>query len=121
MIPFDLEKALTGEKVVNKDGKEYEQFHLFKLMYHLPPLACVAKETGAIHFLFEDGSINGKALLFMAPKKIKLFIGIKKTPFSCNPDKRYHSYAFEDKEILISHLAHDLQYYKIIEIEIDEE
>jgi hypothetical protein len=65
--PFDLEKALKGEKVVTRDGREASQFFLMKgneyghnLVFQLDGQARAFPEWGKV------GTVDD---LFMAPKE----------------------------------------------------
>lgn len=75
MKPFDLEKALAGEKVVTRDGREVGQIFRFD---------CVSKRCirgvvdRTILSWYECGSHFNETVndldLFMAPKKLSGFI-----------------------------------------------
>lgn len=71
MKPFNLERALAGDPVVNADGDEYIEFR------HLPSardgyqVVCVRKHSGYLACFTEDARDypGHPPLLFMAPKK----------------------------------------------------
>ena len=80
MIKFDLEKALAGEKVVTRDGREVTQLHVFNcgddVEYNV---------YGVVGCGVEDFSVKGKWAhgeneldLFMAPKKLSGFVNVYK-------------------------------------------
>jgi hypothetical protein len=78
MTKFDLEKALAGDKVVTRDGREVTQ--LVKIV-----ISCEVFLAGAIH---GDGHVSswiGTGIeaqggededLFMAPKKLSGFVNV---------------------------------------------
>lgn len=78
MKPFDLEKALAGEKVVTRDGTEVTQITEFdcKSPWKVHALVMgnveVYKEDGSYHEDKEE-SVND---LFMAPTKLSGFINV---------------------------------------------
>lgn len=74
-IPFDLNRALAGEKVVTRDGREVTQLTRFKCNEE-----CLA---GVIDGVLETWHETGKYLtndsgcsydLFMAPKTVKRWV-----------------------------------------------
>jgi hypothetical protein len=81
MNNFNLEKALAGEKVVTRDGREVTQLVMFKtdskgVLYGLD----VDNDTIESWFTsgaYHDGLISGADLL-MAPKKLHGFVGISR-------------------------------------------
>lgn len=101
MKPFDLEKALAGDPVVTRDGREVTQIHLF--------------DTTAKHRLFgvlfgevEAFSIDGRywdngdseADLFMAPKKRTVWVNL----YAHRPNAFYYN-TQEDADVdLVSEL-----------------
>lgn len=90
MKAFDLEKALAGEKVVDKLGREYIDFHLFtKNKYDSRSLICVDKENGQYNYFHQNGTSGSKEpYLFMAPKTktfwINIYKLIKNNGYSCS-------------------------------------
>ena len=92
MIEFDLEKALAGEKVVTRDGREVTQLVNFMVMTGRSLCGVVDKELctwlidGSRRVAGQDVS---RYKLFMAPKKHKGFIGVcmtnKRNTFISNP------------------------------------
>jgi hypothetical protein len=79
MSKFNLEKALAGEKVVTRDGREVTQLVMFKadskcVLYGLD----VDNDTIESWFTsgtYHDGLISGADLL-MAPKKLSGFVNV---------------------------------------------
>lgn len=72
MKPFDLEKALAGERVVTRSGLPVPEVKLFTTVpYHNPTLACVIQ--GNVVMLHRDGRFGRQSSsdhpwdLFMAP------------------------------------------------------
>ncbi|PHS02420.1 MAG: hypothetical protein COA78_21100 [Blastopirellula sp.] len=80
MIKFDLEKALAGEKVVTRDGREVAQLVRFKCSIdETYPVTCVL--DGMIERYRDSGGYseinqNHCSDLFMAPKKLSGFVNI---------------------------------------------
>lgn len=78
MEPFNLEKALKGEKVVTKDGREVTQLHLFDLSKSISMLAGVLDG----HICTWGANGNSSLItemekdLFMAPKKREYWVNI---------------------------------------------
>ena len=78
MTPFNLEKALAGEKVVTRDGREITQFHMFS-MTNLPILYGYDDDNDTVEQWFADGKYHHTegecgGDLFMAPKKLIGFV-----------------------------------------------
>ncbi len=80
MIKFDLEKALAGDKVVTRDGREVTQLHYFKGVD-------VGRECiygfldGDVREYFDGGVYNVESNenandLFMAPKQLSGFVNV---------------------------------------------
>lgn len=66
--PFDLEKALAGEKVLTRIGEEVTQIHLFKCRNNNGPLHGVVNDL--VHCWGDDGCVfsdskNSELDLFM--------------------------------------------------------
>lgn len=76
--PFDLEKALKGERVVTRDGRE-----VFDIA-HMPKSTALYKVYafvgGNVETFRENGNWNGLGLhandLFMAPKKKVIWVNL---------------------------------------------
>jgi hypothetical protein len=98
--PFDLEKALAGEPVVTRDGINVEEIFYFAKALHVRRKLCSI--FGGRYYFYEE---NGKYLqdqdycldLFMAPKKKKLYIAIKKIKDSDQPITHRSSSAYEEE------------------------
>lgn len=56
LIPFDLEKALSGAKVVTRDGRLITDWHYFKNTNETYPIYFVHKDT--IETCMIDGTFN---------------------------------------------------------------
>lgn len=72
--PFDLERALAGDKVVTANGREVTELHYFKTMLGGFPIFAVV--NGAIHRFTIEGEwyyhdSEGKSHLLIAPKTKK--------------------------------------------------
>jgi hypothetical protein len=80
MIKFDLEKALAGEKVITRDGREVTQITKFKGVTGERE-SIYATLNGVVMSYYETGeytldrNIAGENL-FMAPKKLSGFINL---------------------------------------------
>jgi hypothetical protein len=71
MKPFDLERALAGDKVVTRDGREVTQVTKFDIE---KPACVYGVINGHIHTFNEIGRYNNVESLndlFMAPKVVK--------------------------------------------------
>lgn len=77
MIKFDLERALAGDKVVTRDGREVTQLTKFDLDMNTNMFYVAAVVDGGILCRFSQYGLcsehNGSDL-FMAPKKLSGFI-----------------------------------------------
>lgn len=76
LLPFDLQRALSGDKVVTRDGREVTQLHKFHAHRVTYPVVGVLdgkliswNELG--EFLSESSNEND---LFMAPKTVKRWV-----------------------------------------------
>ena len=78
MIKFDLEKALAGEKVVTRDGREVTQIHKFDISDDNPIFGVISDkvfsyvDTGEYHHDKRESAHD----LFMAPKKLSGFVNV---------------------------------------------
>ncbi len=83
MIPFDLEKALAGEKVVTKDGREVTQFSSFDLEKNSNMFSFAAVVDGKSLLRFNQYGVSELVIdssnLFMATKKLSGFVNVYKT------------------------------------------
>jgi hypothetical protein len=85
MIKFDLEKALAGEKVITRNGREVTQITKFKGVTGERE-SIYATLNGVVMSYYETGeytldrNIAGENL-FMAPKKLSGFINIYEDGF----------------------------------------
>lgn len=77
MTEFDLERALAGDKVVTRDGREVTQLALMDDAAEMCVAGVVSRE---IETFTEDGCNSGLGIghkdLFMAPKKLSGFVNI---------------------------------------------
>lgn len=79
MIPFNLEKALAGDKVVTESGDEATQLTLFKVMNARPLCGVIGK---SLFTWTESGKRDGSGDLgcgkdlFMAPKPLRGFLNV---------------------------------------------
>ena len=72
LTPFNLERALTGDKVVNKRGYEYNQFSVIKTLNSTLINCYSVSGNCANQYLEKD--VN--TILFMAPKMGKGFVNV---------------------------------------------
>ena len=78
MKAFNLEKALAGEKVITRDGREVAQLHVFdcdsiQTLYgvmedHVEQWNCIGE--------YHAGTAKHATNLFMAPKKLSGFVNV---------------------------------------------
>lgn len=126
MKPFDLEKALAGERVVTRDGRNVNQLTLFKFKDH-DYLYGVIEGSNDLsawnpyshgagkHIICDINEID----LFMAPKKVKRWILIHNKEDengACETSAMYKSKA----ELLYYHGTPEKVPFQILEIEVDE-
>jgi hypothetical protein len=99
MKPFDLQKAIAGEKLVTRDGREVTEFCHFKTIRNTV-YPCFAVIDGTSEEFTVDGryqhGANGIHDLFMAPKKRTVYVQIfnKKTD---SESPALKAVAFENK------------------------
>ena len=76
MNKFNLERALAGEKVITRDGREASQFKTFHST-NGAKVACVI-DGFIVVFLGNDGVAkhDNNLDLFMAPKKLSGFVNV---------------------------------------------
>ncbi len=108
MIKFDLEKALAGDKVVTRDGRDVTQLHRF-----LVKNGTLARSLGSndifcavidgyvgsvtvkgVYSVYSDGDGELDLDLFMAPKKLSGFV----VGFATDDGKSTFSNTFATKE-----------------------
>lgn len=78
MKPFDLEKALAGEPVVTRDGREVTQVTKFDLIddvYMIHAVIYGDLESFTLNGEYSKGK-ESELDLFMAPKKLSGFINV---------------------------------------------
>lgn len=83
LIPFDLERAIAGNELITKKGKEVTQFFRFdkafrdedKIFVVIDGKIKTYNDLGEYAFKVNDDKIND---LFMKPKKKKLYICVLK-------------------------------------------
>lgn len=103
--PFDLQKALAGEKVVNRSGKEIKGINWTKY-----PIEDAYRDTYTLRGKLVDGT-DSLYDLFMAPKTKTVWINIY---------KRHNSpYHLTEEEAVIFRFRED--YIKTISVEIPNE
>lgn len=79
MKEFNLERALAGEPVVTRDGREVFQLHLFKDTYYAPLYGVIG---GHVYAFTQDGRYGGKHDtvhdLFMKPVILEAWLNVYK-------------------------------------------
>ena len=76
LLPFNLQRALAGDKVVTRGGREVTQLTRFDCK---TSFTVVGVMDGAVHTWKEDGRYveqSSRYDLFMAPKTIKRWVNI---------------------------------------------
>ncbi len=116
MKTFDLARALAGDPVVDVNGNEANQFHLFNLNKRYNTLICVINSE--LHYFDENGRYDHNEYLFMAPKIKTYWINIFKNPYNIiYTDTRTYQSKHEAIEF---NILHGLEYIKTISFEIEE-
>lgn len=124
--PFNLERALAGDKVVDNMGCEYIDFHLFtEMKYDNRSLVCIDKIHGQYNFFYENGSTGeNEPFLFMAPKTKTYWINIYRSNKLENDiffPKFTQGSILEHQEALIEEIERvSLKLKKTISFEIEE-
>ncbi len=94
LLPFDLQRALAGDKVVTRDGREVTQLTKFEITENEYPLIGVVgdriRSWTIKGQLFRDGRF-AECDLFMAPTTVKRWVNFYETE---HPDKS-NGYAFK--------------------------
>lgn len=79
MKPFNLEEALSGKKVVTRDGREVTELHLFKVNMDFPLSVVVDKHIESFtkdgQYYYETGS-ESPFDLFMASGKVTKWVNV---------------------------------------------
>ena len=88
MKPFDLEAAKRGEPLVTRDGRS--AIFVAHLPECNPRCRVIARVGEEAHMFGEDGRTLRDGViyhddLFMAPKKIKVWVAILKASSGCEP------------------------------------
>lgn len=117
LIPFDLEKALEGEQVITRDGKDVTQFTFFRTKKYDPyPI------FGVVNGELQRFQQSGKRMLndyphhldlFMKPELIESWVNVY---INCNR-LFVGQGSFETKEDAISNLNPSMTYIKTIKID----
>lgn len=101
LLPFDLEKASTGEPVVTKGGEKVIEFHLLPEWLNSPsPLVARFENIPPMNYK-KDGSLHASCLnhleLFMLEEPKKYYVNIYKD----SSGKLYPSRIFKESEMHI--------------------
>ncbi len=130
MKPFDLEAAKRGEKVINREGNfpriicfDYKSNGIENLIVLHPYINLSNKQTEASVSHYLDGRFltnkEHEYDLFMAPKKIKLMNILMRDKKTGNYFVPHYSF-LPNRNILHYVKSDDVEFVKIIEIEVDE-
>lgn len=113
MEKFDLERALAGEPVITRDGREVTEIHLFKTVKTDYPLIVVV--GGDNHEYTEEGKFNINVSsnddLFMKPKVIEGWFNVYLVGV-----KIWTSSAYESEERAKQNIGNFDTYIKTIKI-----
>lgn len=120
LIPFNLERALAGDPVVTREGKQVAEIHYFKTVNSL---YAVIDNLLISFYTCGNYSLNKEYPddLFMAPKTKKLWIGVSKMQDE-DADTNCHVlsyYGYSDLEVLKKNVGDNYNHF--IQIEIPEE
>lgn len=100
LLPFDLQRALAGDKVVTRDGREVTQLHFFDLPNADYPVFGVMNNE--IHSWPKNGQIRRDGIqsngdLFMAPKTVKRWVNFYPTDcFGYLSEEDAKTYAYKN-------------------------
>ena len=87
MNKFNLERALDGDKVITRDGREVTQLTNFNVRVDYMPLTGVVDK--ALRYWHLDGTNPNKLTadgdLFMAPKKLSGFVNVYDNRYQPSP------------------------------------
>ncbi len=130
MKPFDLEKALAGEPVITRDGKQIKEIIRFNNITdnELPKIyALIDDGTNIDNELVESFHDCGTWLLgtdsdhdlFMAQKTKKLYINLYRYPDGITVTD-HHPYDTHDEALHFAENHRPEHFLKVIEVEIEE-
>lgn len=122
--PFNLERALSGEPIVTRDGMKVLQIAHFPLSTHVDEkLSVLLDDASGIHSFYENGRYVGNGEwndseydLFMLPKTKKFWIGISME--NPNYNMNYTTNAYNSLEDAKSYV-HAHYNYKFVEVEVE--
>lgn len=114
MEPFDLERALAGEPVVTRDGREVTEIHFFKTDQGDYPLIAVIDENQEAFTkdgFFASSREECESDLFMKPKVVEGWINVYQ-----EGDSIWTSFAHESEERAKQTIGKFATYIKTIKI-----
>jgi hypothetical protein len=121
MKPFDLEKALSGAKVVTRDGRKVTELHFFKNSDDSQPLLGMLEGDRDIFSWGINGKYNSPNVasfdLFMETKVIKGYVNVYEHE-SYNTIRLVTSSVYESMDIAKQNTNVNSQYPYIKTIEI---
>lgn len=115
MEPFNLEKALAGEPVVTRDGREVTEIHYFKTDQGDYPLIAVIDENQEAFTkdgFFASSREECESDLFMKPKVVENWFNVYQDD-NCNLAT---SFGFSSEEDARKNIMSVLKYIKTIKI-----
>ena len=74
MIPFDLEKALAGEKVITRDGREVTQITHYEVDSNYCVMAVINRAV--VSLTMNGVHLQCSLCVFMAPKTLSGFVNV---------------------------------------------
>lgn len=121
--PFNLERALAGDPVVTRSGFKVVDIYCFKKKREPFNIAyMIEKYFNDIFFCSNDGTTQHRDSteydLLMAPVKKKYYMAISLA--NTIGGLKISSHLYDDIKILEEWCNHNLTFYKIIEIDIEE-
>lgn len=115
---FNLEKALAGDPVVTRDGREVTQLHLFRAKdEEYPLIGVVDKQVEA--FTDEGRYLNrgrNRKDLFMAPKKLQGYVVLYKD----HDLLISRTFAYSDSTELVAEFIRSIPYKVVAIIDLSE-
>ncbi len=123
MKPFNLERALAGDRVVTRNGLEVIELQYFKKRERFKVLALIeveVGENGEFKAYNDDGTfcqkMNAHYDLFMAPKVKTYYVNLYRDDELMVTGK----ICFESEELCLAKRNLDLEYIKTISFELEE-
>jgi len=123
MKPFDLEKMLSGDPVITRNGKKIIEFAIFKNTNRFPVQGLIEGDSENAHAWTKTGRyiINHEhdLDLFMAPKIKNYWMNLYRVHGDEN-EPCLQGRTFETEKIAIDSIENDGSFLKTIKFEIEE-